>query len=327
MKLKRKIQIIGLLSVVTLIITVLAGELFIFLFNPQELVSPTLKTKEYLFQYPPNTTVNHKVGRHTRQYTTNTLGHRKMEVTQGDNVILLGDSFTFGMGVEDNYEWGSVLQSNTDCNIVNLGMSGWGLTQEIKRFYEVGMDWKPKAVILMFCENDILDNTMCPVTKVKDGKFVFEDLELEDTKKSLGERLFNPLAIRSQLFRFFRRRAYTNERIKQIKSLSIAQEIIYSNLLSTFAEDMKQRGVDIFFISVNNLIDENEVTQLSKFKQAEESVLKLDSLNLIKYINSNELVQLGDYITSPVGHYSIEWNKAIGEGLANTITKWHQKQI
>ena len=314
---KRKIQIIGVLSILTLFIVLIAGELFIFLFNPQELVYPTLKTKEYFFQYPPNSIINHEIGLHKRKYITNNLGHRKMKIKQGNNMILLGDSFTFGVGVNDGKEWANVLQNNTDYNIINLGMSGWGLTQQIKRFYEVGMHLKPKAIILMFCQNDVLDNVVCPVTKIKNEEFIFEDLNFKNVKLSF----LNSLVIKSQLFRFFKRQAYINKKIKETKLLSKKQELLYNELLSLFVKKMKKEKINVFFISVNNFINKKETTHLSNFKEVEKNVLRLDSLNFLTYINSNELVRINDYIHSPVGHYSVEWNKAIGKGLAKIINK------
>ena len=43
-------------------------------------------------------------------------------------------------------------------NVINLGGSGWGLTQEIKRFYEFGQLYHPKVIILQFDETDPKDN-------------------------------------------------------------------------------------------------------------------------------------------------------------------------
>ena len=54
------------------------------------------------------------------------------------NIVLLGDSYTFGFGVNDGNEFAAVMsrELSSDYNIINTGVGGWGLTQQIRRYYE-----------------------------------------------------------------------------------------------------------------------------------------------------------------------------------------------
>src|SRR5439155_22168294 len=79
-------------------------------------------------------------------YHTNEYGYRisMPEVSNRydlPNVVVLGDSFTFGAGVNDGEEYPAVLakQLAAKASIVNLGVGGFGLTQEIRTFYEFGL--------------------------------------------------------------------------------------------------------------------------------------------------------------------------------------------
>jgi lysophospholipase L1-like esterase len=74
-------------------------------------------------------------------------------------LLLLGDSFAFGHGVEDDETSAALLSRllpNTD--VVNLGVAGYSTDQELLQLREMGLSWHPDIVALMFCPNDLLDN-------------------------------------------------------------------------------------------------------------------------------------------------------------------------
>ena len=57
--------------------------------------------------------------------------------------------------------------------IVNLAVGGFGLTNEIRTFYEFGVLFQPSVVVLQFAANDPDDNFFEKVTTVADGRFRF----------------------------------------------------------------------------------------------------------------------------------------------------------
>ncbi|MEZ4767098.1 MAG: hypothetical protein R2844_01565 [Caldilineales bacterium] len=85
------------------------------------------------------THVPNSVGRHTKPltydvtYTIDDHGHR---VTDGSydlpKVLVLGDSITFGQGVEDDEPYPAILQEMLPgYKVINGGVSAWGTTQSL----------------------------------------------------------------------------------------------------------------------------------------------------------------------------------------------------
>jgi len=142
---------------------------------------PELYSERYGHLLPASATiVNQLPGAWRFVYHTNEYGYRVSMPELSSrydlpNVVVLGDSFTFGTGVNDGEEYPAVLakQLAAKASIVNLGVGGFGLTQEIRTFYEFGLLFQPAVVVLQFCSNDPDDNFYAKVTTVEDGRLRF----------------------------------------------------------------------------------------------------------------------------------------------------------
>jgi hypothetical protein len=68
-----------------------------------------------------------------------------------DQILSFGDSNTFGLGVADGEEFSALLNNalGTEASVVNLGVPGWGLTSEIRAYYEFGRLFSTRG--LSFC--------------------------------------------------------------------------------------------------------------------------------------------------------------------------------
>lgn len=77
-------------------------------------------------------------------------------------VLLLGDSITFGTGVDDHETFAAQLAARAlGVEPLNLGVSGYGTDQELLLLEGEGLDLRPAAVVLNVCVgNDILDNAL-----------------------------------------------------------------------------------------------------------------------------------------------------------------------
>jgi hypothetical protein len=71
--------------------------------------------------------------------------------------IALGDSFTFGMGVEHDSTWVAQLAKLMRKEIVNLGVPGWGPQQYTRALERFGVALKPKVVLYSLYRNDLQD--------------------------------------------------------------------------------------------------------------------------------------------------------------------------
>src|SRR5881396_3668694 len=149
---------------------------------PQPELYPRYRYSErYGHLLPASATMVHQLpGAWRFVYRTNEYGYRVSMPELSNrydlpNVVVLGDSNTFGVGVNDGEEYPAVLAKRLaeEANIVNLGVGGFGLTNEIRTFYEFGLLFQPAVVVLQFSSNDPNDNFYEMVTMVEDDRFRF----------------------------------------------------------------------------------------------------------------------------------------------------------
>jgi lysophospholipase L1-like esterase len=115
-------------------------------------------------------------------------------------ILLLGDSTTWGFGVEQDETFGSLLeQLRPDWEVINAGVSGYGTDQEFLYYKSKGAAYKPDVVLLSFSGNDP-ENSFHPV-QYWHNKPVFrlngESLELTNVPvppESLTQKLANYIA-------------------------------------------------------------------------------------------------------------------------------------
>lgn len=76
-------------------------------------------------------------------------------------IVVLGDSFTWGFGVEQEQIFTEVIEKSQDnLKVINMGVSGYSTDQEYLFLKEEGLKYNPQLILLMFFENDIYENTL-----------------------------------------------------------------------------------------------------------------------------------------------------------------------
>lgn len=97
--------------------------------------------------------------------STNGLGLRGAEVDVAAppgirRVVVLGDSFAWGFGVDDDDTFAAHLdRSVAHSQTLNLGVCGYGTDQAVLRYQEVGRPFAPSVVVLaFFAGNDFANN-------------------------------------------------------------------------------------------------------------------------------------------------------------------------
>jgi GDSL-like Lipase/Acylhydrolase. len=85
-------------------------------------------------------------------------------------IIALGDSFTFGWGVDLNDTWPKQLENllNKRCQkkkfeVLNMGVPGYNTPMEIEFFKLKGIKYNPDIIILAYVGNDIVNETLRPI--------------------------------------------------------------------------------------------------------------------------------------------------------------------
>ena len=116
-------------------------------------------------------------------------------------ILLLGDSFGFGVGVDEPHSVSSRLEElvNADkeltagqhVDVLNMSVSGYSTDQEILTFEAEGAPLDPDVVILLMCDNDFDGNMQgFAYGRYYKPRFVLEggDVRLVDTPAPRAER-------------------------------------------------------------------------------------------------------------------------------------------
>lgn len=100
----------------------------------------------------------------TRPATTNAQGWRDREHNYERaagirRVVAIGDSFTFGVEVDDGERFTDLLPQRIErLEVVNLGVAGYGTGQELRLLETEGVRYRPDVVILTICVNNDFDD-------------------------------------------------------------------------------------------------------------------------------------------------------------------------
>lgn len=116
------------------------------------------------YRLRPNLSFTFATAEFTTRIATNSHGLREPEPTPGDVrpvVLVLGDSFAFGHGVDQEQSFPALLQQRLGgrARVVNSGHPGWGTVQEAAWFDAEGRGLAPKVVVIGFVLNDVLANS------------------------------------------------------------------------------------------------------------------------------------------------------------------------
>jgi hypothetical protein len=275
---------------------------------PQAELYPRYRYSErYGHELPPSTTIVHEMrGAWRFRYTTNEYGFRASMPALSNrydkpNVLLLGDSCTFGQGVNDGDEYGAVLAQRLGAaaRVVNLGVPGFGLTHEIRVFYEFGLLYQPAVVVLQFHMNDVDDNLFEKVTTVENGRFRFHrDQSVAGPMRAVKDWLSGSVLQHSAAYNLIRNTAYRvwHRRVVQHESAEArgGKEAFYNDLLTRFAEDLQRRHIALVVFDVPR--------HFAKWPGVQAHVRTLADEGLLQLLDSNAWFrEVRDYGT-PEGH-------------------------
>ena len=122
-----------------------------------------------------------------RDYTLNEHGYRSRRRYVDDpskfTVLLVGDSFTFGISADDTEIWPVLLEErNPSLNVINLGVAGYGIGQMYITLRESIQTYRPNLTIAAFI-TDNLDRTLLSFRDYKKPRFVLvgDSLVLSNT--------------------------------------------------------------------------------------------------------------------------------------------------
>ena len=330
----KKVGFWTILAASTLLGLVLVGETLVWTIQPTQYLYPRYQASpEYgLIPFPEVVMVHGYPREYKFHYTTDanscraSCGISAIDDFGLPTIVVLGDSYSFGIGVADGDEYPAVMKRALagKAEVLNLGSPGWGLTQEIRRYAGSGEIFDPQVVILQFCANDIMDNLVYPVAHVNgDGfEFVPSTNSLTWTKRYLSRSWIQ----RSQLYNFLRSRAFrmmsdhiaAGETARLEDSGSAAEDSstereaaqqVHVDLMEAFAGQLKSDGRHLILISVDR--------QLDQFPLVRQSVEDLRAHGALRYVEVEDWLDGMPFHASPEGHlWGTNAHHAIGDSLA-----------
>lgn len=226
MRMNRRAVLINLsLIIVSTLFTLLLSEIALRLMGFESLyVSPE---RDRFWKYDSLLGWVHKPGQEgifeTPQFRTvvriNDKGLRDRQHTyerQNDmeRVLVLGDSFAWGYGVEESERFSQLLEQSLGVEVINAGVSGYSTDQELLWYKNEGIKYETDLVILVVAGNDVGDNDQQLVSTIYyKPRFVIEDGQLILTgspvpKTSPGGRLVYSVSQRSALAFFLVQRYF-----------------------------------------------------------------------------------------------------------------------
>lgn len=164
----------GLINFILVMISLTIGygvaEFAVRIYSPQEVSPIRFKFDPQLGDIPtPNQTGRRiRPGQFDYTFSNNSLGLRgskeySLEKPTEHRILLLGDSFTYGFGVNDDQTFAyltekRLLNDRLSVEVMNAGNSGKGTDYELIFYQVLGYKYQPDLIILCFCANDFIDN-------------------------------------------------------------------------------------------------------------------------------------------------------------------------
>jgi lysophospholipase L1-like esterase len=250
-----------------------------------------------------------------------------LERTPGKTRLLaIGDSFSFGHGVEAAEAWPARLAGLLpDTEVVNLAVTGYGTDQQVLRLEKQGLAYKPDVVILGLFEGNVFRNLKReqmgypkPLFELEDGKLELRGVPLP--RLAEGETYASAMPF-SRLWALAGGRA-----IELFRHLGFGKSWpLTGAILERFAADCRKVGAEprVVLIPKDRAVDApgwrgaihrrtlREIEELSKSRG-------LATLDLTPVLAA-QLEKDGQPLYFPVdGH----WNAAGHQAAAQAIADW-----
>lgn len=128
---------------------------------PSSSFSPWIRSDAFGFRLAPGISLRMRGPEYDVEVATNSLGMRDDEPgpKTGPRVLLLGDSFAMGYGVERGQLFADLLEKDLRIDVVDAGTGGYEIIQQPRVLAEYGPRLKPDLVLYaLYLGNDLAQN-------------------------------------------------------------------------------------------------------------------------------------------------------------------------
>ncbi|MBW2989051.1 hypothetical protein KY358_01900 [Candidatus Woesearchaeota archaeon] len=128
-----------------------------------------------------STTKEFEVNYHTNDFGLREYSDYRYKKKEGIRVLTVGDSFTFGIGLDHEDTFQKLLEQklkNNDINasVINAGVSGYGSKQALELLRLELKAYQPDLVIFSFYNNDVNDDMIYDSFTVEEGCLIKKDM-------------------------------------------------------------------------------------------------------------------------------------------------------
>lgn len=163
---------------------------------------------------------NIKFHRHHNNHGLRSLRDTKYEKPPGvKRILLIGDSFFWGYGVDDEYVISEVMQKllGNSIEVLNGAVTGYGTDQELLWLLGYGLKYSPDIVILgIFPLNDLNEISHSimygypkPIFSIEDGELRLFNVPVPDTRETRRKAFEEPQTILGRIKKFLRFHTHT----------------------------------------------------------------------------------------------------------------------
>lgn len=261
---------------------------------------------------------------YTWLHTTDKKGFRNDVERETADIILLGDSYIYGHGVNSNQTTSYFIELLTGYTVINLARQGDCSYQELYILNRYGIPYKPKYVFYFFYDNDLIDLYVHGVnissfinTSIENIAYIQkEHIKWSNNEDSLVETIIGfPRHVTSNLYIISAMKMFIQElRSNKIKKI-VEDETVAWNFTEKTIIIMNNiaRGDNATFIIVPVTPDNpNHTYQLQKIAQ-KNSILILNT-SFINHTNSSLFLK-DDW------HFSEEGAKALAQVISDYLRK------
>ena len=240
------------------------------------------------------------------EYKSNNIGARDnndyFKNPDSNAIMLIGDSFAEGVGVEINNTFAKVVERRIDKKVFNFGVGGTNPRHQLNKYIATGKDLSFNELIYFFLpQNDYLK----PLNdKNKINKTLNKERPLENKEKPLD---LNLGAIKYQIVNILARYTYSYNFLRSAAYiLNINFSYGYENLAYFFKDN---ESIDYTFDYVENIIQQKKVksyilviptiydiNNFQKNKSNYKDFYWFKKLSQISKRNNTTLIDLMDYI-------------------------------
>jgi hypothetical protein len=275
-------------------------------------------------------------GEYDVRVTTNSIGLRGQReyelarIPETHRVLLLGDSFTFGFGVEDEEVVSAELEdllnargAEPRAEVVNMGVSGFGQAEELVTWRERARHWRPDVVVMLYFDNDIGNNAVSKLFAVRDDG----SLERSAAEYMPGARLQESLyaiaplrwlfeyseawnLVRNRLSQLVQNARLKEQGLKTFNDATAPGVALTRALIAELARDVAAAGAQPVVLVIPN----RDI--VSNFPLTEPEVAALGAT----LVDGRDFLATGDYYRLD-GHWRPSGHRKAAEALAAALAQ------